>query len=163
MTNTFENIITVGVGDFAIGKSPNMIRTNLGSCIGICLFSPLRKVGGLFHALLPDSSCNRSSQELQPKKYVDTGFQLLFESLKQEFFVEKSLLQAKIFGGASVIRSSTVSVGQDNIKATHSILKEYNIPIIAEKTGGTKGYAIDFKLDTGTIICRQFGEKEVEL
>jgi chemotaxis receptor (MCP) glutamine deamidase CheD len=38
--------LIVGIGDIKIGKEPSLIRTNLGSCIGVCLYHAPLKVGG---------------------------------------------------------------------------------------------------------------------
>ena len=47
------NLITVKIADFQISKEPDILRTVLGSCIGICLYDKVRKTGGLAHIMLP--------------------------------------------------------------------------------------------------------------
>ena len=50
------NIVKVGMADLNVCKSPEGITTlGLGSCVGICIRDPVAKVGGLAHAMLPDS------------------------------------------------------------------------------------------------------------
>ncbi len=48
-----ENIVTVGVGDLKIAKSPKIIKTSLGSCMGVVLYDSINKIGGLLHLMLP--------------------------------------------------------------------------------------------------------------
>ncbi len=48
-----KNIVTVGVGDLKIAKSPKIIKTSLGSCIGVVLYDSINKIGGLLHLMLP--------------------------------------------------------------------------------------------------------------
>ncbi|MHC4454130.1 MAG: chemotaxis protein CheD, partial [Planctomycetota bacterium] len=36
--NSNGNIVTVGVGDLKIAKSPKVIKTSLGSCVGVVLY-----------------------------------------------------------------------------------------------------------------------------
>ena len=52
-----SQMIKVGMADLNICKSPNAITTlGLGSCIGIALYDPDTKIGGLAHIMLPDSA-----------------------------------------------------------------------------------------------------------
>ena len=48
-------VIKVGMADLNICKAPDIITTiGLGSCIGLALYDPVTKVGGLVHYMLPD-------------------------------------------------------------------------------------------------------------
>ena len=60
------NIIKVGMADLNVCKSPDGLTTlGLGSCVGICLRDPVSKVGGLAHAMLPDS------KKIENKDWID--------------------------------------------------------------------------------------------
>ena len=49
--------IKVGMADLNICKAPDMITTlGLGSCIGIAVYDPVTKIGGLAHIMLQDSN-----------------------------------------------------------------------------------------------------------
>ncbi len=48
-----KNIVTVGVGDLKIANSPKIIKTSLGSCMGVVLYDSINKIGGLLHLMLP--------------------------------------------------------------------------------------------------------------
>ena len=49
-----ESMITVGIADLNVTASPGAIATYaLGSCVGICLYDPDRKIAGLAHIMLP--------------------------------------------------------------------------------------------------------------
>ena len=66
------NVIKVGMADLNICKSPDMITTlGLGSCIGIALYDPVTKIGGLAHIMLPDSTQIRNNSNIA--KFADTG------------------------------------------------------------------------------------------
>ena len=45
--NNNGNIVTVGVGDLKIAKSPNIIKTSLGSCVGVVLYDNLQNIRGM--------------------------------------------------------------------------------------------------------------------
>ena len=51
------NVIKVGMADLKIAKSPDVLITlGLGSCIGLVLYDPVTKIGGMLHYMLPDST-----------------------------------------------------------------------------------------------------------
>ena len=67
-----SQMIKVGMADLNICKSPNAITTlGLGSCIGIALYDPVTKIGGLAHIMLPDSTKIRNNSNIA--KFADTG------------------------------------------------------------------------------------------
>ena len=49
--------IVVGVGDMKVSNDPEIVLAtySLGSCIGLTIFDPLSKVGGILHYMLPES------------------------------------------------------------------------------------------------------------
>ncbi len=73
--NNNANIVTVGVGDLKIARSPKSIKTSLGSCVGVVLYDNIQKVGGMLHLMLP--KCNDRAGK--PAKYADTGIPLLLD------------------------------------------------------------------------------------
>ena len=71
-------LIKVGMADLKVGKDPAiLISYGLGSCIGISLYDPQTKIGGLLHIMLPDSSQSRATDN--PAKFADTGIPLMLE------------------------------------------------------------------------------------
>ena len=49
-----SNVIRVGMADLNICKAPDVIMTiGLGSCIGLTLYDPVTKIGGMVHYMLP--------------------------------------------------------------------------------------------------------------
>ena len=71
--NNNGNIVTVGVGDLKIARSPKVIKTSLGSCVGVVLYDSAQKIGGMLHLMLPN--CKDRNGKLS--KYADTGIPLL--------------------------------------------------------------------------------------
>ena len=55
------NIVKVGMADLRIAKAPDVLTTlGLGSCIGLTLYDPVLKIGGMVHYMLPDSTILQS-------------------------------------------------------------------------------------------------------
>jgi chemotaxis protein CheD len=50
----------VEIADKKVARSPTeLVSIGLGSCVGICLYDPVTKIGGLAHIMLPDSTQSR--------------------------------------------------------------------------------------------------------
>ena len=74
--------VRVGIGEFAVSANPDEVLTTiaLGSCVAVCLFDPVAKVGGMLHFLLPDSKLNADRARTQPAAFADTGIAMLFHA-----------------------------------------------------------------------------------
>ena len=83
----------------------------------------------------------------------------MLEMLKKQHALQPAQLKAKIFGGAKILRMVSQDIGKDNENAVRQILKTLGIPIVAAKTGGEKGYQVDFDLVTSRVTCRVFGQE----
>lgn len=70
--------IKVGMADLNVCKAPDAITTlGLGSCIGIAVYDPVTKIGGLAHIMLPDSTKIRNNSNIA--KFADTGIEELIK------------------------------------------------------------------------------------
>ncbi|MGR3176362.1 MAG: chemotaxis protein CheD [Candidatus Scalindua sp.] len=158
--NNNGNIVTVGVGDIKIAKSPKVIKTSLGSCVGVVLYDSVQKIGGILHLMLP--SCN--DREGKPSKYADTGIPLLLDLMLNQAKSRKNVLTAKIFGGAKMfnVSSELFDIGKTNIAETQRLLGHFSIKITASRVGGTKGHQITLDTETGIVQSRIFGESAKE-
>ena len=153
--NYTPNAITVGVGDLKITQAPNVLKTLLGSCIGIVLHDPINKIGGILHIMLP----KKNGRDLKITKYADPGLSYFISHMVTSTGALRGALYAKIFGGAKMFETNgTLNIGESNELEVRRILKEEGINILASRTGGTKGYNIAFDTYTGDVTCRIFGE-----
>ncbi|MDR2340423.1 MAG: response regulator [Deltaproteobacteria bacterium] len=135
------NKVFILPGEYFISKQPHLISTLLGSCVAVCLYSPVHKFGGMNHYMLPTSPTKERSG-----KYGDYAINVLFQ------FFERTLgslsgLQAIVSGGANVISpiSSGVQIGEKNLDMARHLLKKHNIPIIKENLGGTVGLKLHYQ------------------
>ena len=115
-----SEVIKVGMADLNLCRDPDIITTlGLGSCIGIALYDPSTKIGGLAHIMLPDSTKMRNNSNIA--KFADTGIEELLNRMIKAGAV-KSRLVAKIAGGAKMFEVSGLSdignVGQRNAEAS---------------------------------------------
>ena len=156
VTNLYE-VIKVGIAQMDIVKAPNTIRTSgLGSCVGVVIYDESKKIGGMVHVMLPDSSLNRTNT-LNEAKFADTGILALVDRLKQEG-AQSYKMKAKIAGGAQMFQftsdKDSMRIGPRNVEAVKAQLKKLNIPIISEDTGGNSGRTIEFNLVTNMLNVR---------
>lgn len=157
------DMLRVGIADYKVGKAPQQIISyGLGSCIGISLYDPQTKVGGLVHIMLPDSTQARAHEN--HAKFADTGVPLMLgEVLK--LGAAKNRLVAKIAGGAQMFSfanaSDVMRVGLRNAEAAKKALAKEGIRIVAEDTGGTYGRTVQIDLATGDYKVKTIdrGEK----
>ncbi len=156
------NLVNVGIADLKVASNNDILRTILGSCVGICLYDSESKIGGLAHIMLPVRKTEASSA----KKYADTAMPLLLEDM-HKLGSDSSRIVAKIVGGATMFNLSENSmmseIGKNNIIKVRHILKEKGIPIIAEDIGGDYGRTIDFYLDTGEIKIKSLGKEDLTI
>ena len=144
------DLIRVGMADYKVGSAPStIISYGLGSCIGISLYDPQAKIGGLLHIMLPDSTQARPTEN--PAKFADTGLPLMLKDVLA-LGANRARLVAKI-----------MRVGARNAEAAKKILKDLNIKIIAEDTGGTYGRTVSIDLNDGVYKVKTIdkGEKEI--
>ena len=76
------------------------LTTILGSCVAACIYDPARGVGGLNHFLLPGAD----PRDRQNIKYGAYAMEQLINAVVRRG-AQRGGLQAKLFGGASVVRS----------------------------------------------------------
>ena len=142
-------------GEFHASAEPCQIRTILGSCVSICLWDANRLAGGMNHFLLP------SSREGEPSslRFADLATEALLEKLLQ-LGCRLANLEAKIFGGGSMFQSKNrvaISLGEQNVAAALTRMKNARIPVRIQETGGTRGRKVVFNTDDGTAWCRRIG------
>ncbi len=152
-----KSIVKVGIADLNIVTAPDIIRTSgLGSCVGIVIYDLSKKIAGLAHIMLPDSTLAKRNS-INTFKYADTAIDSLIEKLLQKG-AKKYALKAKLAGGAEMFQfaspSEMMRIGPRNVDATKVKLKEYNIPIVAMDVGGNSGRTIEFNPATGELAIR---------
>ena len=154
--------IKVGMADLNICSSPDSIITlGLGSCVGVILYDPVKKIAGMLHAMLPDSTTIRNNSN-RPK-FVDTGMEDLMEKMLQAGAV-KSRMVAKLAGGAQMFGFNASNemgrIGNKNVAASKAKLASLGIRLIAEDTGLNYGRTVEFFPETGKYVIRAVGKPE---
>ena len=125
-----------------------LVSTVLGSCVAVCLWDPVARVGGMNHYLLPSGKGPRYASEAMPL--------LIEEMTSKGAFVARMV--AKVFGGACVIPGFTgprQAIGTQNAEAAMKFLAEHSIPVRAEQTGGRRGRKLLFHTGNGQAYVKE--------
>ncbi|MCG0274563.1 MAG: chemotaxis protein CheD [Thermosediminibacteraceae bacterium] len=153
-------IIRVGMGEYKTAKAPALLVSfGLGSCVGVALYDSTKKIGGLAHIMLPDSSLS-GKKDFNPGKFADTAIELLYEELKKAGANPKKLI-AKIAGGAQMFQlksnKNIMMIGKRNVEAVKMKLAQLNIELVAEDVEGNYGRTVEFCCDTGELTVKTVG------
>lgn len=156
------NVIKVGMADLKIAKAPDSLTTlGLGSCIGLTLYDPVAKIGGLVHYMLPDSTKLKNNTNIA--KFGDTGIKELHRLMIQAGANPRRLV-AKIAGGAKMFEvsglSSVGNVGDRNAEQAKIELRELRIPLVAEDTGLNYGRTVVLDCENGDYIIKAVGRDQ---
>jgi chemotaxis protein CheD len=116
---------------FATGRDMVLV-TVLGSCVCACIRDRVNKIGGMNHFMLPDSGQDKNNPLGESARYGVYAMEILINQLLK-MGAKRSNLEAKVFGGASVLRGFTVNnVGERNAEFVLQFLKTEKIPVVAE-------------------------------
>ncbi len=153
------NLIKVGMADLQSSRHPCIITTlGLGSCVGIALYDPGRKVAGLAHIMLPSSQQARNNSNIA--KFADTAIVKLVGDMIS-LGAARSQIVAKLAGGAQMFSfndtSEMLRIGARNVSASKEALYLLGIPILSEDTGGNYGRTIEINSETGKLMIKTIG------
>lgn len=135
-------------GELAIVSGDTKVFTILGSCVAVVLWDEQSMIGGVNHYLLPHWN-NKGAPDV---RYGDVAVTELHDKTILSGAIKRRLI-AKVYGGASMLKLTNASfnIGQRNIEVALQKLKELNIPVIEEITGGNLGRKILFDPKSGNV------------
>lgn len=149
---------TVGIADMKISTDPGdlLITHALGSCLGLTVYDPAARVGGMLHVMLPLSTIDPKKAEDNPYMFVDTGVPRLFlESYKAG--AQKNRLIVKVAGGATLRANSEedyFEIGKRNFIMLKKLLWKNDVIINAQDVGGGSSRTMSLAIDTGDVTLR---------
>ena len=151
--------LVVGVGDMKVSGDPDSVLAtySLGSCIGVCIFDPEVKVGGLLHYMLPESSLDAEKARRNPYMFGDTGIPMLFKSTYR-YGAKKNRMKVIVVGGAQILdQNGLFNIGKRNIMVMKKMFWKNNIMIDFEQVGGTVNRTLKLEIASGDAWLRVSG------
>lgn len=154
-----DNFIPVGLGDVRLGRDDAVLMAlGLGSCVGVALYDPVLRAGGMAHIVLPaplDGGASTSG------KFATAAIPRLLDGMLR-MGAERRRLVCKIAGGAQVlamgVRSDSFKIGERNIAAVHAALTAANLRPVSADTGGTMGRSFRLTVGSGAVAVKRLGE-----
>ena len=145
-----------------IGRATDLIVTHaLGSCLGLVVYDPVERVGGILHAMLPLSKINPAKAQANPYMFVDTGVPVLFKAL-YEIGGLKSRMVIKAAGcGNPLGKNEIFKIGERNHTILKKLLWKNNILLETEDVGGTASRTLHFDVATGQTVISSNGKKRI--
>jgi chemotaxis protein CheD len=157
--------ITVGISDMKVSNNvkETLITYSLGSCIGVLIWDPLVKVGGLLHYMLPDSRLDKDRAQQKPYMFADTGIPALFKECYSLGAVKGRLI-VKVVGGSQILDPTGLfSIGKRNYQILSKLFDRNHITIVAEDIGGSVNRTVRLEIGTGRVLLKVSGRGEFEL
>jgi len=160
-----HNSIVIGMGEVVVTSSPSAVLTciGLGSCIAVCAYDKVAKIGGMIHIVLPQ---HHSDNPAEFSKYADTGVPLMLAKLIQNG-ANKDRLIVKIAGGAQMTISpglkDTFKTGEKNLVHILAALEKVSVGLCAVDVGGTVGRTVKMHINTGMVTVKTVNGIEREI
>jgi chemotaxis protein CheD len=155
-------------GQLYLARSPMILQTILGSCVGITFWSPplgiaALGIGALCHGVLP--RCPRGTRGEEGHRYVDFCIRYLAEQF-DALGVRRRDVEVKLFGGADVLpvairRLPRPTIGALNCQVALEVLEEEGLRVFASDLGGTRGRTIHFDTGTGEVFARRLARLHI--
>ena len=147
-------------GESHLATGPSILRTLLGSCVGVAFWAPGWGLGALCHPMLPHVALRtlHTVDAADSRRYVDYAIREMAKRM-DALGVPRNQLQVKLFGGADVLHVSPQNrkptVGRMNQDVACAVLREEGLRVVAERMGGDHGIHISFHTVTGEVLLRR--------
>ena len=138
-------------GECSVTRGNLMLVTVLGSCVAACIRDPLAGVGGMNHFMLPESELGQAGSA----RYGSYAMEILINQLIKHG-ARRERMQAKVFGGANVLRGFTVNqVGTRNADFVRGYLAAEGIAISAQDLGDVHPRKIFYFPQDGRVMVKK--------
>lgn len=161
----FEQKVVIGIADMAVTNNVNATLTtySLGSCLGVTIYDPVVKVGGMIHIMLPDSSIDPAKAQSVPSMFVDSGIPALFRSAYR-LGAEKYRLVINMAGGAQIMDAAGYfNIGKRNLEALTRLLGRHSLKIHNQAVGGLVNRTMYFNIATGEVRLKVSGDTRIHV
>jgi chemotaxis protein CheD len=143
-------------GQVFVSAEAQSISIILGSCVAVCIWDPIKAIGGATHFLLP----SWDGRGVSSPRYGDVAVSVLLQKL-HEARADRAQLQAKVFGGGCLFESlrepgskKEPHLGSRNVEVALDMLTKARIPVVSTIVGVDRGQRIIFRTDTGDAVIK---------
>ena len=138
----------IAIGQIGVAKGEGILRTFVGSCVALVLYSKRHRAAGVAHVMLPAAEGRAGA----PGKYADTAVAETLRLLADCVGDPDLGCTAKLIGGATMFTfQSGTPIGDQNVLALEAILSGLGIEIVGRLCGGRHGRRVAVDVATGTV------------
>lgn len=144
--------VGVGVGELVVttDRRRELVIYGLGSCVGVAVHDAAAGVGGLLHALLPDTSIDPERARADPAVFVDSGVEALLAAAVAAG-ANPGRLRVAAAGGAHMSGIDHFRVGERNTAALLASLGSAGLVPDATDMGGVATRTLRLDVASGTV------------
>jgi len=151
--------IVVNISDAKTSRDgqDTIVTYSLGSCIGVALFDPVAKVGGMLHFQLPTATIDPERSKQQPLMFADSGMQVLLREM-EKLGANKRRMKVKLAGAAQMWNDGNLfNIGRRNHAAIRKILWQHGMFLDGEDIGGTAPRNLYLNIGDGSVVIKMQG------
>jgi chemotaxis protein CheD len=155
---------TVGISEMRVSNQNDdvLVTYSLGSCLGVTIYDPVSRVGGMIHCMLPMSKLDSQKANSFPCMFVDTGVPLLFNEAYR-LGAKKEQIIVKVAGCSQILDDKGLfNIGERNYMTLRKLLWKNGILINKEDIGGTEPRTLYLELATGRVTIKS-RDKKIEI
>lgn len=153
------NLVVVSIADMKVSNNPSdmLVTYSLGSCLGITIYDPIARVGGMIHCMLPAANLSKDKARENPFMFVDIGVPTLFKEAYKHGADKKNII-IKVAGGAQILDSKGLfNIGKRNYTILRKILWHNGVMIESEDVGGMCSRTLYLSINTGWVGVKSNG------
>ncbi|NWG86474.1 MAG: chemoreceptor glutamine deamidase CheD [Hydrogenophilaceae bacterium] len=140
-------------GEYYVTGRDMLLVTVLGSCVAACVRDPKTGIGGMNHFMLPESG-DAGNVLSASARYGGYAMEVLVNQLIK-MGANRSRLEAKVFGGAAVLRGfTTVNVGESNSDFVLDYLSNEKIRVASQDLRGLYPRKVYFFPASGRVLVK---------
>ena len=166
MCENKKKMVRIGMAEMLVAGNPTVITTTVGSCIALCMYDPINRIGGMVHIVLPRKADHSKEEKFDTLiRYADKAVPALLSKLISRG-AKKEFIRAKMAGGANMFPMFThpiLNIGMNNAEVVKKKLAELGVPLVAEDVGGNHGRIVEFDVGPGIMRVNTINKGEKEL
>jgi chemotaxis protein CheD len=155
--------VLVGIADLQVVRdAATVVSTHgLGSGVGLAVYDPLVKVGGILHYMLPapsERSAPVPSEDLA--KYASSGIPLLLETALELGASKRRLIVCAVGAGEFLSDSAGFDLGKRNQNLLRKTLFQHQLRLSAHSLGGCTARTLWLHMSDGSLVVTNRDERQ---
>lgn len=134
-----------------------LISYALGSCLGLAIYDPVVRIGGLIHCKVPIARQARPEMGGGPAMCADEGTMALLRQILNAGG-RKDRLIVTVAGCGNPVAAITHDIGHRNYTIARKVLWKNGLFVHAEDVGGNKPRTLQLNIRDGEVTVKSHGE-----